>query len=893
MPQSGNVTPVRYDLIQYARVTQVISNTVFISDDLAGFLSDTFIGYSVWVLTKTDGTITAPRGEDPKLISIFEGNGTGQVTHAAFTANLAVGDEVLILHPSVANATTMAALIGTIITSLVNLPDGVYLDTISGFAGTAWPIGSPGRPALTLADALTIAAARNLSKLYLVGDGAHTLTLTNGFSMRIEGNPEYAITIPALATVLIESDLVCGQLTNNGSVQVDGDLTTNIMENLGAGGIYIDGNAKTTAITNSAGGDITIIGTLDCTGGFDNTGGDDIGITGDTFIGGTLTLSGASDLTIYGNTHVSAINCGTTGVVAFHGSAQINGAFTNTTTATIVVDGDFEAGTNLDLTGSTSFTVRLNVQIGGTLTNTTGSVAINGNTQIGEDLLISGAGNLVFDGNLIVSDDITLSSTGDLTVNGDLRADAISISNAGAQLNVYGDIRCTSITCSAGSQILADNFFCSGVADFTAVSTITIVGNLESGGTMTFTAAASIYGKVTLHYGANIAISSGILTVGSIDVLAGGIAISTGGLSCKGDCFVGAGGGITQTGTGDVYIYGNCKLSGTWSIQNTGASIQVTGDITCNAFTSTANGGISCYNFFCAGDVNFTSMGAPSVSIKGDLYSMGNLTLTTNSSVVYGKFYIRGNVICNTGAGGASLQISGEAFIGNSLTWASSNTLYFFDDATIAVNFTSSGTNDAVAYGNFTCNGDFLVSSSGGLTVRGNMYVKGTTTISAATGSLIVYGNAHLVGAVGATHATATITITGIAEIYGAITATGTVTYKGKHPEVAVSFNATDVAAEFFHLAAATGTQYNVSKIRFKCADPGAQTVTVSLEEYVNGVLTVVDTFTINTGNYATYFSLMDMFGVDHLSGDELRISAVASDAGPYAVTGSYVYSNH
>jgi hypothetical protein len=83
---------------------------------------------------------------------------------------------------------------------------------------------------------------------------------------------------------------------------------------------------------------------------------------------------------------------------------------------------------------------------------------------------------------------------------------------------------------------------------------------------------------------------------------------------------------------------------------------------------------------------------------------------------------------------------------------------------------------------------------------------------------------------------------------------------------------------------------YTVEKLRLKCADPGANTVTVRLYELINGASTEVDSFAITTVNFATYFSLMDMFGVDHLAGDNLKITVRASAGGPYAVTGSYAY---
>ena len=46
--------------------------------------------------------------------------------------------------------------------------DGVWMDSILGTAGTTYPIGTPTTPVAGLADALTIATARKVSKIYLV-----------------------------------------------------------------------------------------------------------------------------------------------------------------------------------------------------------------------------------------------------------------------------------------------------------------------------------------------------------------------------------------------------------------------------------------------------------------------------------------------------------------------------------------------------------------------------------------------------------------------------------------------------------------------------------------------------------------------------------------------------
>lgn len=109
-------------------------------------------------------------------------------------------------------------------------------------------------------------------------------------------------------------------------------------------------------------------------------------------------------------------------------------------------------------------------------------------------------------------------------------------------------------------------------------------------------------------------------------------------------------------------------------------------------------------------------------------------------------------------------------------------------------------------------------------------------------------------------------------------------------PDVAVTDTVTTTESDcvVFDLSTA-GNSYRVNSLRLKFADPGANTVTVNLSELINDVLTVVDSFTVTTANYSTYYSLMDMFGVTHLSGDNLKVSCVI-DANTCAVTGQYSY---
>lgn len=112
-----------------------------------------------------------------------------------------------------------------------------------------------------------------------------------------------------------------------------------------------------------------------------------------------------------------------------------------------------------------------------------------------------------------------------------------------------------------------------------------------------------------------------------------------------------------------------------------------------------------------------------------------------------------------------------------------------------------------------------------------------------------------------------------------------------QQPDVAVNTTAI-VASEtdIFDLNDSISS-YMVNNLRLKAVDPGANTITVRLYELINDVSTVVQTFAITTANYGTYFSLMDMFGLAHLAGDDIQVTVQCDAGGPYAVTGQYQYA--
>lgn len=112
------------------------------------------------------------------------------------------------------------------------------------------------------------------------------------------------------------------------------------------------------------------------------------------------------------------------------------------------------------------------------------------------------------------------------------------------------------------------------------------------------------------------------------------------------------------------------------------------------------------------------------------------------------------------------------------------------------------------------------------------------------------------------------------------------------HEQADVPVTINSIAASetnVFDLSTAS-TRYVVRNLRLKSADPGVDTVTVKLYELINDVQVAVDTFAITTANFGDYHSLMDMFGVPALAGDNLKVT-VQSSANTYAITGQYNYA--
>ena len=114
MAGPSSVPKIRTDLAYYGVVTRVISATQFVAAGLAGLGDGALVGYAAYVLSKANGTLTAPHTEQPAVTVYVSASGT--FTHVAYTANLAVGDQLILLHPNI--STIPAGWLATILAAI-------------------------------------------------------------------------------------------------------------------------------------------------------------------------------------------------------------------------------------------------------------------------------------------------------------------------------------------------------------------------------------------------------------------------------------------------------------------------------------------------------------------------------------------------------------------------------------------------------------------------------------------------------------------------------------------------------------------------------------------------------------------------------------------------------
>ena len=128
-------------LVFKGMVTTATSSTVFASTDLTGHGNDAFVGWYVYVFHDAGGAGAAPQGEHQPISDYV--SATGTFTHTAFTADLAVGDEELILHESIVSDSATIDNIFDIVNAILTLTETGGTLTTDGTEQTVYINNAP------------------------------------------------------------------------------------------------------------------------------------------------------------------------------------------------------------------------------------------------------------------------------------------------------------------------------------------------------------------------------------------------------------------------------------------------------------------------------------------------------------------------------------------------------------------------------------------------------------------------------------------------------------------------------------------------------------------------------------------------------------------------------
>ncbi len=200
-------------------------------------------------------------------------------------------------------------------------------------------------------------------------------------------------------------------------------------------------------------GNIALTGNLVANG---NLSGVDLSATGNTIIGGTLGVTGATTLTTLNST--AAVDFDTTlnvdGSTTLGGTLNVTGSsvFVGTIDAQGIISsstGDLNIGDNLIVTGTSD--------LQGAVSSSTGNLTLNDAVDItgaidAQNSISSSTGNLA------LSDNVDI--TGDASISGDITGTNITASatlNAGTTINVNGDQLGPAINCAAAQKLVWTN----------------------------------------------------------------------------------------------------------------------------------------------------------------------------------------------------------------------------------------------------------------------------------------------------------------------------------------------------------------------------------------------------------------------------------------------------
>jgi len=353
--------------------------------------------------------------------------------------------------------------------------------------------------------------------------------------------------------------------------------------------------------------------------------------------------------------------------------------------------------------------------------------------------------------------------------------------------------------------------------------------------------------------------------------------------------------------------------------------------------TLACNGNLICGSLALGQRVTFNVYGNLDVSngditldIDSDLVCNGNLTqplsvpLTTLSIAAGASVSIHGNaMIADINYSSGDFLCEGNLFIFNGIL-GTSGTFTVYGDVYVT-NDIVNDTGQILIYGNCTCNA--ITNGTGPITIRGLLFNAGAIVtagvishkgnyLEVAINTEAVLANetpvlwltdahylAHVVGViaggpfntgevVNGVPSGATGVVVGQAAGYIDIIVTSG-TFGLADTLTGVGSGATiDTLTEISAIRAPDISHYIVDKFIIKSDDPGAgNRVAVRLYEMVNDIPVAIRTFYITPANFATYFSLADMFGLTILSDYNVEITVRQEVAGgPTVITGQYTY---
>jgi hypothetical protein len=259
---------------------------------------------------------------------------------------------------------------------------------------------------------------------------------------------------------------------NTGGVVSGGalDMGNNLITNIGnAGTDFTSGGGLTTAagIGVTAGGLTVTAGKTNLNGGLamDTSAFEVADTSGNTMVGGTLLVTGATSL---------------------QAAANMNNA---------VINNIGNAGTDFGSDGGLTTAAGVNVTAGG-LTVTAGSTELNGGVQTDGGLfkIADGSGNTFINGTLLVTS--TVSAVGALRANGGLSVDttAFEVADVSGNTMINGTLLVTS-TVTAGGALAANG----GLSvDGTAFEVADVSGNTQINGTLNVTGTTTHQAAVNM-----------------------------------------------------------------------------------------------------------------------------------------------------------------------------------------------------------------------------------------------------------------------------------------------------------------------------------------------------------------------------------------------------------